>query len=300
MVVDRRSFLLTSLAAAAAHAQAKSVRFGVIADLHHGLAPDATARLEAFMAEVARRPGLDFLIQLGDFCHPTDEGKEFVALFDRFAGPHYHVLGNHDMDRGTKADALVTWGAPQAWYSFNIGPFRFIVLDLNHIRQDDAYLDYEQGNYFKADSLNWAGDEQLAWLQDELQQSEAPTIVFSHQPLGNAEPGKLPASQQPIFEVLRHSPTALCLYGHLHVDRLDTHHGITCLGINSASYHWSGGMHPYRDPLFAFVELTAAGRLTIEGRRSEYSTTDPRETTAKKTVGANPWISDRDLVLTRG
>jgi len=297
MIVDRRSFLLTSLAVAAARGDDTLVRFGVIADLHHGLAPDAMQRLEAFMAEVAARPNLDFLIQLGDFCHRTDEAKPFAARFNSFAGPRYHVLGNHDMDRGTKADALAITGSPAAWYSFAAGGYRFIVLDLNHIKQDDGFADYEQGNYFRASSLNWAGPEQLAWLKAELPKSDAPTIVFSHQPLGNAEPGKLPASEAEIFELLRTGPVVACLYGHLHVDRVDVHHGITCLGINSASYHWSGGMHPYRDPLFAFVELSG-GRLSIEGRRSEYSKTDPRETTAASVIGADPWISDRDVKLT--
>lgn len=308
-MVDRRSFLLTGLAAASLGAAAQEgaperapggVRFGVIADIHHGLAPDARPRLEAFMAEVATRQGLDFLIQLGDFTWPVEGAAEFVALYNGYAGPRYHVLGNHDMDRGTKADALALFGAPEAYYSFTAGGYRFIVLDLNGCKDAEGVLhDYDRGNYFKMASTNWSSPEQLAWLRAELPKSDAPTIIFSHQELGVTRGGQLPAQQQEVFDILKDGPVVACLYGHLHVDRVDQHYGITCLAINSASYHWSVGMHPYRDPLFAFVAIDGAGHLTLEGRQSVYSETDPRETTAAKTVGADPWISDRDLQLTR-
>lgn len=300
MTIDRRTFVLSTAAAAAARGQAGRLRFGLIADLHHGLAPDASERLAAFMAEVAARPGLDFIIQLGDFCHPTDAARPFVDAFHAFDGPCYHVLGNHDMDKGGKADILGLWGAPGPYYAFAAGGWRFIVLDLNHIKRDGGFIDYEQGNYFAAgSSLNWAGTAQLEWLADELRRTDRPTIVFAHQPIGAAGPGQpLPEPQRELLEVLRHGPVVACLYGHLHVDRHDRHHGIHCLGINSASYHWSGGMHPYTDPLYAFVEL-ADGELRIEGRWSSYSATDPRETTAAATIGADPWISDRRIALGR-
>lgn len=297
MRLDRRTFVLTGLAAAATRAVAGPVRFGVIADVHHGLAPDASERLSAFLDAAIADGRLDFIVQLGDFCHPTPEAEPFIAQLERFGGPVHHVLGNHDMDRGTKADILRRWGSPAPYYCFAAGGWRFIVLDLNHIQTDGGLLHYEHGNYFRHAQLNRAGPEQLRWLAAELARSPAPAIVLSHQPIGATRPdGTLPGEQAEILAVLRDSPAAACLYGHLHVDRHDVHQGLQCVGVNSASYHWAGAMHPYRDPLFALVELDGA-HMAIRGRWSSYAADDPRAGPAREVLGANPWISDRRLEL---
>ncbi len=53
----------------AAPPQQQTTKIGLITDPHHGLAPDADKRLDAFMEAVAdRKP--DFVMQMGDFCHP--------------------------------------------------------------------------------------------------------------------------------------------------------------------------------------------------------------------------------------
>jgi hypothetical protein len=46
---------------------ARKLRLGVIADLHHGLAPDALSRLKAFVDAAQKREGLGAVVQLGDF-----------------------------------------------------------------------------------------------------------------------------------------------------------------------------------------------------------------------------------------
>ena len=49
--------------------------------------------------------GLDFAIELGDFMHFTRDREGTLACLDaieasfaKFAGPRYHVAGNHDFD----------------------------------------------------------------------------------------------------------------------------------------------------------------------------------------------------------
>src|SRR5688572_8080233 len=77
----------------------KPVRFAAITDVHHGLAPDAYQRMEAFVKAVEKRKDLDFVLQMGDFCHPwpLTEVKPFMALWNSIKLPRHHVLGNHDM-----------------------------------------------------------------------------------------------------------------------------------------------------------------------------------------------------------
>ncbi|MXY08416.1 MAG: hypothetical protein F4Y61_07185, partial [Rhodothermaceae bacterium] len=53
-------------------ARTDSVCLGVIADLHHGLAPRAMERLESFMRAVAEHKP-DAILQLGDFNYGTEE-----------------------------------------------------------------------------------------------------------------------------------------------------------------------------------------------------------------------------------
>ncbi|MFG0313701.1 MAG: metallophosphoesterase family protein, partial [Phycisphaerales bacterium] len=236
------------------------VRFGVIADLHHGFAPDALSRLEAFVAAVRARDEQDFVIQLGDFCYAKDSSAECVAAYDRIELPRHHVLGNHDMDVGSKQDVMGAWGMKERHDSFDVGGVHFVVLDLNTLNVDGERVPYDDSIFYVDASLRaWADEDQLAWLKDDLEKTTRPTVVFSHQPLGIGDEA-LPAQQVEVLDVLRasreHGPgVAACLSGHLHVDRHEVVDGMACVSVNSASYFWRGGMRPYVDPLFAFVTI---------------------------------------------
>ncbi len=276
--------------------QAPPLRFAVISDVHHGLAPDASTRLETFVREVKRRKGLDFALQMGDFCHPTPESEvsKFLDLWNQIDLPKRHVLGNHDMDRGTKEQIMALWNMPRRYGSFEQGDYRFIYLDLNHFRKAGKLHSYANGNYFTSNAThNWADPEQLAWLERELSKTDKPTFILSHQPLGFAAKNQaLPPEQIEVLEIIKKNGRVVaCLSGHLHVDRLETYAGIPCLSINSASYFWQSGMHAYREPLFAFVSVSTDGMLRLEGRQSEFSKTPP----VTPTPGCSASISDRRL-----
>jgi hypothetical protein len=274
----------------------KLVRFAAITDIHHGLAPDAYQRMEAFVAAVGKRKDLDFVLQMGDFCHPwpLTEVKPFLALWNSIKLPRHHVLGNHDMDRGSKAEIMTLWDMPSRYGSFVAGDWRFLVLDLNHFRKDRGLHAYERGNYFTDNAThNWADPEQLEWLRSVVADTSKPTIVLSHQPLGFGEEGKpLPPEQREVLDILK-GKVAACLCGHLHVDRLAQVDGLPCYCLNSASYFWQGGMHPYRDPLFAFIEIGTDGVMRVEGVRSEFVKGKP-ETQA---IGCSASIENRRVKL---
>ena len=148
---------------------------------------------------------------------------------------------------------------------------------------------YENGNYKEAEpkSISILSDEVLSWLRDDLASSAYPSVVLSHHSLiesrtsiGNAEEFRSALKDSP-FGVL------ISICGHEHVDRLDECDGTYYLCLNSLSYYWAGSKYnhttygaeleddypslrnvfPYRDPLFATVEISD-GEIRIFGRAS--------------------------------
>jgi hypothetical protein len=306
--MTRREFLLGAASGYVAlklpvlQQQGKVVRAAVITDLHHGLAPDAADRFAQFLAAGKKRRALDFALQMGDFCHPGGDSLALTKTWRDLDMPQLNVLGNHDMDKGSKRQIMSQWGMPSRFGSFEFGGFRFLILDLNHFKKNGELVAYANGNYFTNNAThNWADPEQLAWLGRELNRGTKPAILLSHQPLGFSLPkDPLPPEQEQVFDVIlsarRSNPqgaVVACLSGHLHVDRIERVHGIPCVSVNSASYFWSQGMHPYRDPLFAFLELDPSGELRIHGRKSAFV----REPPKINVPGMSASLSDRSLQL---
>jgi len=283
---------------------ARPLKIAVITDLHHGLAPDALSRLKSFVAAVHDHEHLNLVIQMGDFCYSLPESEECIELFKTIHHPKLQVLGNHDMDKCDKAFAMKSWGMNTRYGAYDVGDYRFVILDLNHFKKDGKLVSYANGNYFTDNATyNWADPEQLEWLATELRKSKKPVILFSHQPLGFAEPGQpLPPEQVEVLKVItdarKENPkgaVAVCLFGHLHVDRLEHHQGIPCYCVNSASYFWGGGMYPYTNPLYAFMELAPSGSLVVHGANGAF--VKPPPPSSDSVVGRSASLSNRTIEI---
>ena len=160
------------------------LRFGIIADVHKDLMPDANDRLEDFIVK-ATELDLDFVIQLGDFCMADAANKDFMNIWETYKKPRYHVLGNHDMDRHSKEEMLDFWNMPATYYSYDFQGYHFVVLDANFLYQDGKFIDYDKSNFYVDSNLRtFINTEQIAWLKADLEATNLPTIVFSHQSLG--------------------------------------------------------------------------------------------------------------------
>ena len=291
---------------ATAQVPKRSLKFAVITDLHHGLAPDAEARLNAFVQAVKLRQDLAFAMQMGDFCYGTDNSKPCMDLWRSIHLPRINVLGNHDMDKCDKDAAMRCTGMKHRFGSYVFGGYRFVVLDLNHFKKGGSLVPYANGNYFTDNAThNWADPEQLAWLDRELRHSREPVILISHQPLGFAEPNQpMPAEQVEVLKIVAEAKkanprgaVALCMFGHLHVDRLEHFEGIPCYCLNSASYFWSNGMQRYTNPLYAFMELTPDGHLAVEGISGEFVKPPPKD--SDSVIGRSASISPRSFATAR-
>ncbi len=282
-------------------AGSKLIKLGVITDLHFGFAPDAMTRFEEFLAALDREKP-DAVLQLGDFCHPEEAAQPLLRQWNSLKIPRINVLGNHDMDKGSKEQIMEMWEMPSRFGIHDLGWLRLIVLDLNNHESGGRVTPYDKGSYFKpGQRLNLMDQVQKDWLSDALTKGDKPAIILSHQPLGFADRGgPIPSEQQEVFDILVQAraknpkgAAPLCISGHLHVDRAAIHQGIPCLSVNSASYHWHEGMNPYRDSLFAFIEIHPAGAVKVRGRQSQFVNEPPKSPLA----GFGPDISDRRMTL---
>lgn len=263
-------------------------RFGVIADVHHGLAENTERRLEAFIDATAGRE-LDFIVQLGDFNHPVRAARGFLDVWSNFRGPRYGVLGNHDMDMGSKQHAIDLWGIPGRFYSFDAGHLHFVVLDANNIYAERKFVPYADGNYFQAapGTDSHCDDEQLDWLASDLAGTQRQTVVFVHQPIDETYKGGACRNRHRVRAIMEEAnrragfqKVVACFAGHHHDDGYEERRGVHYFRINSASYLWVGEqygrMAHYDQSLFAFVTVRD-NLITLEGRDAQWVPPTPGE-----------------------
>ncbi len=201
-MTNRRKFVMTSLTVLAlprqaATAEQRVLRFGMVTDAHY--ADYETSGNRHYRESLTKmrecvdsmnQQGAQFLVELGDFNDgarkPAEEDalrylSEIEAQFARFAGPRYHVLGNHNMDALSKPQVLSrienTGIAPEhSYYAFDRGGRRFLVLDAC-FRSDGQ--PYERGDFHWTDAN--ITTQQLQWIEAQLNDSPHPVIVFIHQ-----------------------------------------------------------------------------------------------------------------------
>lgn len=316
----RRSFLKKSLQAGAVLAlpvslpacTPASIRFGLIADVHKDIMHDASDRLQAFIDEAGQRQ-LDFIMQLGDFCCPYDHNLDFMKIWRQYEGDQYHVLGNHDTDGGfTREQTMAYWDMKKKYYSFDKGHLHFTVLDGND-PNPEPWSGYHR----------YIGKEQLDWLRKDLDRTNHPTIIISHQTLENPDGGI--ANLEEVRRVLEeanekagYTKVMASICGHHHTDYHTRINGIYYIQINSASYHWVGGDHqivryseaidkdfpwikytiPYEQPLYTFVEIHPSGFLFVEGKSSNFVGPGPDEMglpVPPENVPIVPYITEKKL-----
>ena len=294
----------------------KSLRFGICADVHKDIMHDADLRMKTFIEE-ANEEDLDFIIQLGDFCRPYDYNRNFMSIWNSYPGKKYHVLGNHDMDGGFTRDQVVKyWNALGKNYSFDSNGYHFIVLDGN---DKDPSPDRPSGY------ARFIGEEQLNWLEYNLEGTKLPTIIFCHQGMDNDLGGIYNATESRLVleranEQADFQKVQFVFSGHHHQDYYNNINGIHYIQINSMSYQWLGGDYkhkrysrkvnrshpwikytvPYKDPLWAYAEISSDKVFRLYGRKTEFVGSSPKE------LGVNmhkfgypivPYISDKEIKI---
>ena len=277
--MNRRAFIRTGCGTLAAAAlpgclvTERPVTFGLVADIHYADIDDAIGRhyreAENRLADCVREMNAqkpDFLIELGDFkdlgrpAETTLEGlRRIERTFAKFAGPRYHVLGNHDCDAITPDEFLaniVNHGQPQAkaYYSFGFGPLTFLVLDgcytsdMKHYSQSNPWTDAN------------VPPEELDWLKGELTRATGAVIVFCHQRIDpKSEPHHLVRNAAEVREILERSgKVRTVITGHQHTGGGCVLNGIHYLTLPSV-------VDGEGTNAFALAEADAEGHVAVRG-----------------------------------
>lgn len=281
----------------------KEILFGICADVHQSEERDNTWRMERFIDEATER-NADFIIQLGDFVLPDEAGARLLKEWNRFQGPKYHVLGNHDTEGpGGKKAVMEFQGQKENYYSFDMGNYHFIVLDNNYMKNNGEYEDYHEGNQRK-DCFNcYIPDVQLEWLAKDIDATDKRCFIFTHAALAVGD--WVVYNLHHLMDVFYlanqkagYNKVTMCFSGHDHADAYLFKGGVHYQLINSMSHKYIGTNYshysskckeveeyygktdwlvPYKEPLYAFVRLKENGLIQIIGKQTEYVGNSPLE-----------------------
>ena len=309
----------------------RKVKFGIMADLHVDIMHDTEKRLNVFLNECLKND-VDFIIELGDFCYPdfnrkcvcndenmpvniansinsapNPEKEKIISMYSSFPKPSYHVIGNHDTDMCKKDDICDFHGGHECYYSFDCGGFHFIVLDANYFEKDGQEYSYENGNYFDIDNDHKPilPKTQLEWLKNDLNKTEYPSFIFSHQSL--SEDRRSVKNHNELHKILKNAPSKvlMCINGHEHIDEFTQKDSISYMMLNSISNSWLGEEYeakrfsdeveethpnlrytaPYKDAVFAIIEADS-DEINIHGYSSEFIPPCPDELGFKDKLSA--------------
>lgn len=291
-MIRRRAFLRSAAGAALASlsyapgnlsiCNRPPLRFGIVTDCHYADVDAVGTRFyrESLdkLAECVTRMNaerVDFLVELGDL---KDQDKQPVkgrtlrylqdaeAVFQRFQGPTYHVLGNHDMDSLSKQQFLANVentgiNGGRGYYSFDGKGLHCVVLDANY-KADGG--DYDHGNFDWTDANIPA--QELDWLRQDLAASGGPIIVFVHQLLDGTGSVYVKNASE-VRQVLQASGKVLAVFqGHHHEGRYSRVEGIHYYTLKAVVEG-----HGRDNNAYAIVEAWSDGNMIVTGFRKAQS-----------------------------
>ncbi len=268
--------------AAFSFASGEVLHLGIFTDLHaHDtdspgegkIMTEYPQRLSAFIEAMNAWPA-DLVIELGDFVNgnfvmgaPMGDPARIVGILDkaeaiyaRFDGPRYYVLGNHDVYDLSKEEFLEHTGADWTYGSFDAGAYHFVILDAQYNKKgkDLSHAGWVvQGNIPQFE---------LDWLAKDLAATDKPTIVCVHQRLDVDHDflsggGPEIIGNKRVQKILEDSGVVIAVFqGHEHEN---AHTVIN--GIHYVTFDQLTDEHNSK-PSWAFVTLDPAARtITIKG-----------------------------------
>jgi 3',5'-cyclic AMP phosphodiesterase CpdA len=203
--------------AAQAKTEIDTPLFVQISDSHIGFNkaanPDVAgtlARAVAMVNALPRQPG--FVLHTGDITHLSkpEEFDHAHQLLSRLRVSELHTTpGEHDVTDGVGSEYFARYGAAsknRGYYSFDHAGVHFV--GLINVMQ------------FKAGGLASLGEDQLAWLKDDLagRSASQPLVLFAHMPMwsiydpwgwGSSDSGR-------VLELVRRFGSVTVLNGHIH------------------------------------------------------------------------------------
>jgi DNA repair exonuclease SbcCD nuclease subunit len=258
------------------------MKFLVFSDMHADLFSDSEERLDKII-DSAKENKVDFIVSLGDVCHPVEENVKYLKKLQDSGLKVYHTIGNHDTEDSNIETALKFLGMEKGYYSFEAGEYKFIVID-------DCYFRTEEGDEHFPNSQKKpciypvVPKEELEWLEKELKDNKK-YIIFSHISLVRGFEARGIRNREEILALFKNREVLLCMNGHNHGTDLKIIDDTVFYTVNSAThFSWwevsSEGVKimdmPYVDPLHVIVELQDS-TVRIKGMETYYRKEKPED-----------------------
>jgi 3',5'-cyclic AMP phosphodiesterase CpdA len=200
--------------------------FVQISDSHIGFSkdanPDVAGTLARSVALVNALPGRPaFVLHTGDITHlskPAEFDQAAQILSGLRVGELHTTPGEHDVTDGMGTEYFARYGAAsknRGYYSFDHAGVH--IVGLVNVMQ------------FKPGGLAALGEDQLAWLRDDLagRSASQPLVLFAHMPMWSIyDPWGWGASDAgQVFELIRRFGSVTVLNGHIHqvVSKVEGH-----------------------------------------------------------------------------
>lgn len=207
----------------------------------------------------------DLIINLGDLIKENSiendliRYKKAINLFGEDT-PSKHIIGNHDLWYLSRNQLSEIIKEDKIYYSFDLNNYHHIVLDsFRNSKEEQPEIDLEQKN----------------WLQNDLKNTNLPTLVYCHyaldnQPLDNNpyfkdKPQKVfIKNKEEIRKIFEDSKIVVAVFGgHLHFSHQENINGIKYITAPAFSEN-NGNNTPNAECLSANLDGREINLLTIK------------------------------------
>ncbi len=247
------------------------IKIGIVSDLHYARCDEynrfkTLSKIKLTEAIAAfKESNVDCIINLGDTIDTAENineeielCKEIMEIFDSAVIPVYHVIGNHDVAMFTKDEYLTLMQMQNGFYSVNINGISIYILDGNY-HEDGS--DFSKNNFMWDNA--WISQQQIDWLDSELQSQNVPAIICCHERLdgnkykstGNPHVVK---NHMKLNEILRKSNNIIAVFsGHDHAGYI--------ANIDNTLYFTCPAMVVAETTAYGIIEIFADNSINIEG-----------------------------------
>jgi len=163
----------------------QQLSFTLVGDIHMG--PSNSTRpgeetpglMKRFVEEINGSPEVDFLVELGDRVNNLNYEKDrenalkFARIMSSLSVPYYPILGNHDIHYLTKEENREIFDRPVENRVAFVKGYKLIFLDT-----EEPVIEGVGGS---------VSNEQLKWLERELNSDDLSKIIFAHHPADDQE-----------------------------------------------------------------------------------------------------------------
>ncbi len=260
------------------------LRVAHLTDIHMKNELEAPTKFAKCLHHVQQQnPKVDFILNGGDIVFDMNKAN-LSAINDQWnllngilksecSLPIHYCLGNHDVwwsedskgqtDYGKKY-SLEKLNLTKSYYSFTQKGWKFIILDSIQLDVDNTWF------------IGKLGDEQFAWLTNELKNTDPsmPVLVLSHVPILTAtlmikdnvvnkwqmSRGDMHTDTAKIIDLFYQYPNVkICLSGHVHLRDKVQYNNVTYICNGAVSGAWWNGNNRQTAPGYGVLDLYADG-----------------------------------------